>query len=238
MNETLVYTCITCKRDLLPPQTAIRGIDFTCYTEWLANDGWLSCELRRVYDCRLTARWHKLHPHIHSPNYKRWVWVDGHINVNDNILSLLNATAECDLAAFASRTVKDPYEELDIFSNKIGHHGIPLRIINNLRNMLLDANYPKKGGAHETTILILQNNTKVVNFLENWWRAMIKFECNRDQPHFDVLIRKLGLKLNTISGTVKNNEYFRWFHHYKKDPKTKLYDPQKNRSERDQILFN
>lgn len=212
---TLVYTCVTCKRDQLPSQDVIPGVEFVCFTDSESASGWDIKQLYETKDCgRLTARWHKLHPHIHSPDHDYWIWVDGHLNVKDSILQLLDDLGDRDIAAFAHRRFTDPYGELEIFEKRTEHHQMTIEAIELARTRLKQDEYPIGGGMHESTILIMRRCQLIVDFLEDWWANIVEFKVPRDQLHFSRLLRKHGLKVYVPTGDVKENDYFIWHHHH------------------------
>lgn len=209
---TLVYTCLTARRDELPVQ-AVKppGFDFVCFSdepERYAYRGWTVLPLHKTMETStLTCRYHKLHPRNHSPGYSRYLWVDSHISVRLRVKELIHAAGDVDLSVFKHRTRNDPYQEVEAVRRARLASAENCHLA---RRLLSIENYPHEGGLHETGIMLSRGTARVARMMQDWWLSLLQSGTARDQFHFDRVVRKHGLKLFEPEGTVRVNPYFNW----------------------------
>jgi hypothetical protein len=211
--DVFVYTCIVCRRDVLPPLgVTTPDFTFTCFTdEPFLQAGWQVVDLAtRCSSPVLTARWHKILPHLHSPGHDYYVWVDGHISLKVDLRPLTALMGPADIAVFPHRHRSDPYEEVQEVARVGLEHSAACELAEKL---LKHDEYPVGGGLHETTILIMRNTPRLRTMLNEWWSALEQAGGSRDQLHFDRLIRKHSLSVLELPGNVHTNEFFNWSEH-------------------------
>jgi hypothetical protein len=213
--DVFVYTCIVCRRDVLPPVGAAPpGFTFTCFTDEPAQQdsgGWRVVDLvKRCPSPVLTARWHKILPHLHSPGHDYYVWVDGNISLKVDLRPLLPLRGAADIAVFPHRHRSDPYEEAQEVARRGLEHPRACALAEKL---LIRDEYPMRGGLHETGILIMRNTSRLRTMLNEWWSVLEQVGGSRDQLHFDRLIRKHSLSVLEPPGNVITNEFFNWTEH-------------------------
>lgn len=213
--NAFIYTCIVCRRDVLPPPRIVPpGFILTCFTDepfHIDNDGWPIVDLVCRHESpTLTARWHKILPHVHSPSHDYYIWVDGHIIPKVDLTQLLEFMGSTDIAAFRHRLREDPYEEVDAVSVA----GLESsQVCDAAVALLKEEGYPRKDGLHETGILIMRNTESLRAMLDDWWAVLKSTGGSRDQFHFDRLTRKHSLNVLDLPGTVRDNEFFDWTEH-------------------------
>lgn len=221
--KTLFYSCIVCRRDELADLPQRRpDADFVCFTDEPERNtarGWRTAPLAYRHHCAiLTARWHKLQPHVHSPGYDLYVWLDGHIAPREGATLLIDEMRTSDAAAFRHRRRRDPYQEARFLKER----GITSTASCEQAIRLLQADrYPENGGLHETGILLMKMTSALSRMLDEWWTTLERSGGTRDQLHFDRLVRKHDLALHEPAGESRVNEFFDWTIHRRASPETR-----------------
>lgn len=222
--STLVYTCLTCRRDELPQQIVHPpGFDFVCFTDepdyYCGGCGWQIKPLRWEERCAvLTCRRHKMRPLEHSPGYSHYLWVDAHVSVKPAVVELFDEMGDADFAVFRHRQRTDPYQEIrtaHCTGMETGQNCVAAR------QLLLRDGYPRNGGMHETGVLLMRATSRIDRMLNDWWNALSVTGATRDQLHFNRLARKHGLTIYEPPGNVRVNRYFNWnCHEHPASPET------------------
>ena len=212
----LVYTALVCRRDVLPDlPPEVLNLDCVCFTdepERLVASNWQIRPLAQRFSCpQRTARFHKTCPHIHSPGYDAYVWMDAHIVPVVHPAAWVPAQLGTrDIGAFPHRWWNCPYVEVETVA-RLGLDS-PELVARALRALEADA-HPREAGLHEAGVLVRLNTPEVWKFSESWWDAILHGSF-RDQLHFDRILRAQKLLCADLDpGDVASNPYFRWHPH-------------------------
>jgi hypothetical protein len=67
--------------------------------------------------------------------------------------------------------------------------------------------YPEHGGLYECTVILRRHSEAVKRLCEQWWSEITAYTVC-DQCSFAYCVRKQGIKVNVIEGSVWNNPLF------------------------------
>lgn len=211
----LVYTCVVCRRDEIPMiKHPTPGFEYRCFSDEPdrgEKKGWQVRSLaRRESTVFHTVRWHKILPHIHSPGFDYYLWLDGHIAPKVDLLELVVEMFDAEICAFPHRKRSDPYQEA---------HAVQALKLETVEGkdyalrLLYGEKYPHGGGLHECGTLLMKNTARVRDMLNDWYATLVIGKCKRDQLHFDRLSRKHHVRVQDLDGDVRTNRYFDWTTH-------------------------
>lgn len=211
-KKAVIYTCITGNYDQLNNHSYIHPEwDYVCFTDDLSvknnhNSSWEIKPL--VFDAMDNVRknrWHKLHPHILFPEYKRSLYVDSNVNFLNNEIF-----ADIDIAIGESRSIslgphfsrKCIYDEL---SACLQFEKDDPEIMKEQINLIRKDGFPENYGLFENNIIYREHhNDNVIKIMNDWW-WWIKNYSRRDQLSFTYVLWKNNFRISPLSGTPYRN---------------------------------
>lgn len=202
-KKGVVYTCITGGYDALIKHTFIdHNWDYVCFTDDLPisnidNDSW---QVRPLFFNKLdntrNQRWHKIHPHILFPEYKKSIWLDANINIlnKDVFADIDRAIADSCLISVAPHPERNCiYDEL-IVCVAMGKDDE--EVMRKQVDLIRIAGFPEKTGLFETNIMYrAHHNDRVIEIMKDWW-WWIENYSRRDQLSLSYVLwqHKLDVK--------------------------------------------
>ena len=206
----VVYTTIVASFDqLLPPSRIEDGIDYVVFADSSisvpAPWEWRPIS-RRERNPRITARWHKLHPHLLLRDYDLSFYIDGNVLLEAPVSDLMQHVASISpIALFAHPERNCPYAEADIVKLYCLDDAA---VIDSQMAYYRALGYPIGQGLHVSNVLIRRHNdAQVIDFLEDWWRQVKAFS-HRDQLSLDFMLRRHGIVPATIPADIRKNAWF------------------------------
>jgi hypothetical protein len=206
----VVYTVLVGGFDsLLPPACREPEVDYIAFADvpqavpvpWQARP---LASLQR--NPRMTARWHKVHPHRLLPDYDQSLYLDANILIKDRILPLFDeALREQPLALFRHPARDCAYEEAEA----VKRMRYDDRAIVDAQMAFYRAHgVPPHAGLHFGGVQFRRHlDPKVADLLEDWWRQL-KIFSHRDQLSLDFMLRRHGLAVADLPGQITCNPWF------------------------------
>lgn len=202
----VIYTCITGGYDDLINHTFInQDWDYVCFTDDLsvvnAADSFLDIRplLFDKLDNVRNQRWHKIHPHILFPEYKKSIWLDANINIlNEDLFADIDmAITESRLISIAPHPVRSCiYDELiACMELRKDDENVMRRQVDLIRR----AGFPVKNGLFESNIMYREHHDdRVIAVMNDWWWWVENYS-RRDQLSLPYVIwqHKLDVKMLT-----------------------------------------
>jgi hypothetical protein len=222
--DCIVFTAIFGNYDILKvqPNQDIR-CRYICFTDRLdlhqeigASDQW---ELVLVEDNddmhnRMKAKYFRTHPFMEIPDWK-WepiIYMDGTARLLrwDSISYFIDSMLEkSDILCIKHPERDCIYDEAEFIAGDTRrwkkYNGLPvLEQVDSYKKL----GYPSKNGLSATGLLVMRDNTKLAEFLNEWYNECIRWTY-QDQLSFDYLINRLGIKRQwlNIEGNLWDNEY-------------------------------
>jgi O-antigen biosynthesis protein len=198
-QRVVVYTAVVAGYDSLsPPGIRPPNWDFVAFSDQpVEADGW---EVRPVnylhQDPTRTARFVKLHPHIHFPDYDHSIWLDANIRARGDLRTFLSRLrADAFMAAFDHPLRKCVYAEADACIERKKDHELIIR--RQVERYRADG-FPENAGLWETGVLVRRHNDPAcVALMTAWWREL-EIGSRRDQLSLPVVTRRLSLKIASL----------------------------------------
>ena len=208
-KNIIIYTAITGGKDILKEDQIIDGADFVCFTDNpdLKSKTWKilpACNL--FHDANRNSKIHKILAHKYFGDYTYSVWIDGALSLKVPVESLIDKyLSDTDIALYrhqigrnciykeAEACITLKLNNIDIMKEQVKHYK--------------DLGYPSDFGLYECPV-ILRRNTPEIEELNNFWWAEICRYSRRDQLSFDYILWKLGIRVTTIPGHIKDGIYF------------------------------
>lgn len=206
IKKGVIYTCITGGYDLLINHTYIdNNWDYVCFADNssisnLDNSVWQIKPL--VFD-KLdnirNQRWHKLHPHILFPEYKKSIWLDANINIlnKDVFTDIDRAMDQSRLISIAPHPDRNCiYDEL-IACISLGKDDEG--VMRKQMTLIRSAGLPEQNGLFETCIMYRQHhNYQVIKITKDWW-WWIENYSRRDQLSLTYVLWKHKLEVKPLT---------------------------------------
>lgn len=221
MEKIVVYTAIFGGYDTLLEQKKFKNVDFICFSDTHFNSA--SWEVRVVgnlpfgEDHTRNNRFYKILPHLHFPEYKYSVYIDGNVllkrDPHELVKNYLSAEA---MAAFDHfKTVLDPrnciYEEhkaILALAEKIGNFKDSKEVMQQQINLLKAEKYPERNGLISGGVLVRSHHHfEVVKVMEEWWE-LVKNYSKRDQLSFNFVAWKHRFSYGTIPGDIRRRNRY------------------------------
>lgn len=197
-----VYTCITNGYDKLAgaPPSLLDLCDFYCFSDEQFDElsAWNSFNLGfELSDPRRTAKVVKVLPHLVFPNYEVSLWVDGHIQIKDACVSLLQRFLSSDSTIMTFRHNRrdclyaEAYECL-----KWGKS--PDILIRSQIERYAAAGVKKHSGLYlGGTLFRRHNDHRCRVAMEAWWGELENYSV-RDQISLAYVINKYRLGMTVL----------------------------------------
>jgi hypothetical protein len=206
MKKGIIYTCITGRYDELLDHTYIDPRwEYVCFTDDLTlknKDNFLWQIKPLVFDELdhiRNQRWHKLHPHILFPKYKRSVWVDANMNIlkkdiYEDIDRAINKKSKMSMAPHPVRNCL--YDEFLVCID-LGKDN--RNVIEKQLQLIKEDGFPNKQGLYETGIIYREHHDKqVISVMNDWW-WFIKNYSRRDQLSLTYVLWKHKINLDRLT---------------------------------------
>jgi O-antigen biosynthesis protein len=231
-KRTVVYTAITGRwDDLRAPLTADSEIDYIVFADEHLPEApapWLRLPIRPPYkNDRVAARFYKLKPHVHLPEYEISLWVDGAFQLRQATQELLDLLGDAPVAAFRHPERNCAYAECEAVV-KLGLE-TKSNVDNAVRKLSRDG-FPAGLGLYETGLLFRRHrDPHVIAAMEEWWN-LVSDGCSRDQVSFNFCLWKHKVTCFTLPGMSRRNRLAYWMGHRPKneaDFRTRLHDQER-----------
>lgn len=208
-SSVVVYTAIFGNYDvLIEPDKIEDGVDYVCFTD---NDQIDSS----VWDLRvknpkenpvLNNRRIKILAHEYLDEYDVSVYIDGNIQIKDDILPLINDYLDdVDFAVYTHTVRNSLSEEADacIAQDKASEEDINQQI-----NYYRQQDFPDEEGLSENRILFRRHNSvKVKAVMEAWWKE-VSVRTSRDQLSLMYVLWQHDVDYKIIPHPVKEAPQF------------------------------
>ncbi|MFH1769724.1 MAG: glycosyltransferase domain-containing protein [Parcubacteria group bacterium] len=231
MNKKVIYTAIFGKYDVLhEPEFIPKGFDFVCFTDMdLESKTWDIRKVQPVHeDPMRSAKIYKILPHEYLPEYEYSIWADGNMllrgDANELIDKYLN---DVNIAMYDhSQTKMDSrnsvYEEGEMLfkREKEGKRKDDPELIKKQLERYKQEGYKGDNGLISGMIIVRRHNAlDVIDAMEAWWNE-IEDNSKRDQLSFNYIAWKKNLNFVYVEGDSRDNRYFLWLPHGKKEKPT------------------
>jgi len=205
-----VYTVLVGGFDtLLSPVSAEPGLDYIAFTdgEQGMRGPWQSRQLvSQERNPRMTARWHKLHPHRLLSDYEESLYVDANVLIKESIGPLFDQLlGKAPIALFQHPTRDCTYAEAEtVKSLRYDDAAIVDAQMAFYRAHGLQAG----AGLHFGGVMFRRHNdAEVANLMDDWWRQL-KIFSHRDQLSLVFMLRRHGIAIEVIPGKASDNPWF------------------------------
>jgi hypothetical protein len=205
-----VYTVLVGEFDaLLPPVQVESELDYIVFTDvsQALPAPWQSKPLASVHrNPRMTARWHKLHPHRILPNHDQSLYLDANIFIKGRISPLFDQTlGEAPLGLFRHRSRDCVYDEAEAVK-RLRYDDAA--IVDAQMAFYRAHGLPVRAGLHFGGIQFRRHNDpNLIELLENWWRQL-KIFSHRDQLSLGFVLRQHPVAIALLSGQTSDNPWF------------------------------
>ncbi len=205
-----VYTVLVGGFDaLLSPVQFEPELDYFAFTdgEQVIPKPWQSKPLAsRQRNPRMTARWHKLHPHRLLADYEESLYVDANVLIKDRIVPLFaRALREAPLALFRHPDRDCVYEEAETVKRLRYDDSA---IVDAQMAFYRAHGLAPRAGLHFGGIQFRRHNDpKLIPLLEDWWREL-KIFSHRDQLSLSFMVQRHRVTIENLPGLVTDNSWF------------------------------
>ena len=205
-----VYTVLVGGSDaLLSPLDAEPQLDYIAFTDagGVPHSPWRVRPLAAgARNPRMTARWHKLHPHRLLPDYEESLYIDANILIKGQIAPLFEQVlAEAPLAMFRHPNRDCSYMEAEAVKRLRYDDGA---IVDAQMAYYRAHGLPPSAGLHFGGIMFRRHgDAALVGMLEDWWRQLKVFS-HRDQLSLEFMLRRHGMTVEDIPGLAPDNPWF------------------------------
>lgn len=217
-NKIVCYTCITNDYDsILEPAVASPNIDFICFSDTkIQSKCWtyrpIPIELKNLDPIR-QQRMLKICPHRFLKEYDISIWVDGNIQIKDDLNKFLKIykTTYCTLWVR-----KHPKRDCIYAEAKecIAQKKAPAEIIEKQMAKYRATGYPEHNGLVETGIILRKHTDFMCQKVCDVWAAEILTESYRDQLSFNYACEqtkfKYGILIYDNDIINENSPRFHW----------------------------
>ena len=183
-KKIVVYSCVTGKYEKLINHKSLEdNIKYIFFTESydVVPDGWVMQPINGLdnYSDKDKNRYIKFHPSEFLPTYDISVYIDGNIEITDNVSLLIKEISNMDEDLFLYRH----YERECIYDegNKCIEDSLDWfwRIRKQMKKYIKES-YPRDRGLFENNIIVSKNNENSRELLHLCWKEYSK-EAKRDQ---------------------------------------------------------
>jgi Protein of unknown function (DUF616) len=207
----VVYTCVTDSYDrVLAPLVVEPDVDYVVFSDRADQQvpaPWqLRTILRRERNARMTARWHKLHPHMLFSDHELSLYVDSNIALKAPVGALAEQMlAGAPIALFRHPERNCPYREAEV----VARHRLDSDAIVEAQMTYYRAKgFPAGSGLHNSGVMFRRHADPVLaGFLEDWWRQL-KIFSHRDQLSLDFMLRRHAIACAELPGLLTESPWF------------------------------
>lgn len=212
-QRNVIYTAITAQKDRLHiPKHRLANTDYVCFTDNMdMRAGYF--ELRPLpwqeASPRLTARRCKLFAHELFPDHDASMWMDGSIEVRDDISHLWKKALSSEhIAAFSHPERDCLYDEAETCM-QTGR--APVEDLQKQMTFYQSEGMPVHMGLQETSILFRRHHSPaIIRIMESWWQE-VKMRSERDQISLPYILWKHNVSLHAIEYEAYHDQHF--LHH-------------------------
>lgn len=221
-GKIAVYTCVTGGYDkVFSPCMVELCCDYFLFTDdiniqydkkiWKLID---VSEMKKRMSSLEIARFIKTHPHIYFQDYSQSVWIDGNLQIQEDIESLGCILGDDDFIAINRHPTKECcYDEaIDVIAlNKAN----PKQLKQQLKSYKKEG-FPINYGQFETNVIIRKHmDIRCIKIMEDWWNEIEKW-TKRDQMSFTYTLWKNGYSCDvvcTLGNGAKKDKRFTFRDH-------------------------
>ena len=142
------------------------------------------------------ARFVKTHPHLYFKDYSQSIWIDGNLQIREDMESLGCILGENDFIAINRHPTKECcYDEAyDVIAlNKTN----PIQLKKQLKSYKVEG-FPTEYGLFETNVLVRKHlDERCIRLMESWWDEIKKWTI-RDQMCFTYVLWKNGYTSDVV----------------------------------------
>jgi hypothetical protein len=207
----VVYACVVDEYDrLLAPTMPEADLDYIVFSD---NPGvavpapWQLRPIQRTErNARMTARWHKLHPHLLFPVRDASLYIDSNVVLRAPVAPLFDRLlSEAPIALFRHPERDCPYAEAEV----VARHRLDDEVIVEAQMAYYRAKgFPAGAGLHNTGVQFRRHaDPRMPAFLEDWWRQLKVFS-HRDQLSLDFMLRRHAVPCADLPGLLASSPWF------------------------------
>lgn len=213
-KEGVIYTCITGNYDELNNHSYINSNwDYVCFTDDLSikNKKHLIWKIKPLIfsktDNVRINRWHKIHPHVLFPKYKRSIYMDANINILNNkffndINTAIKKSSKISMGIHPTRNCI--YDEMKACLKYGKDDSL---IMKKQMDLIKKSGFPKDYGLFENNIIYREHNDKdIIKIMNDWWWWVLNYS-RRDQLSFMYVLWKNKFKVLPLSNNSYRNSY-------------------------------
>jgi glycosyltransferase involved in cell wall biosynthesis len=143
------------------------------------------------------------------------IWIDGGISLKVSPSELIDRYLQnADIALFRHSSRDDVYEEYGADPKHLHRQNEPEYLYRMQIERYLKEGFPRHSGLYECTFIIRRHTDAVKRLCEMWWSEISSYTVC-DQHSFIYCVHKTGIKVNTLPGTIHNNNFFTRSKHIK-----------------------
>lgn len=214
--KQVVYTAIFGNYDKLKELKFSPGnIEYICFTDniRLKSKTWKVVYIKNNENGTFSNRKTKINVLDYLSEYDQSIYIDGNIQVLNNLKELFNELEDYPIAAIKHRTRQCIYKEAEQCL-KIGKSGC--EIINQVE-VYRNEGFPENYGLTENCIILRNHRHPDLKLiLDHWWEQFYS-GIKRDQISLPYIRWKYNVNLKEINlNPRKPNPYLRWWQHSNK----------------------
>lgn len=213
--RAVIYTAITNNYDTLkPPHRVDPSCDYICFTDEpsAVPPPWKGVKIERMFrDSRMSAKWCKVHPHVLFPSHDVSIWMDGRVEVKQEILPLARAALSgTSFAVFDNPWYQCAY--LDAESVTREGRDVP-GIVEQQMRRYRQSGLPRHLGDLSPGVTFRRHqDAHVVRTMTAWWEEL-EGGSHRDTISLVYVLWAHRLPFRRIWLPVDDNSYFRLGEH-------------------------
>jgi len=209
--RSVVYTCLVNDYDrLLAPLVTEAGLDYVVFSDNPAGTvppPWRLRPIERTErNARMTARWHKLHPHLLFPGHQESLYIDSNVLLRAPVADLFRTMlSRAPIALFRHPERICPYTEAEV----VIRHRLDDEVIVDVQMAYYRAEgFPAGAGLHNTGVQLRRHGEpRMVAFLEDCWHQLKVFS-HRDQLSLDFMLRRHAIPCADFPGSLAQSPWF------------------------------
>lgn len=225
-GKIVVYTCITGGYDKLTPPKKTEGVDYVCFTDNLEmpSEGWVLKpmpedikDLSKVKQQRMV----KVLPHKYLPEYDISIWVDGSVDVKNNVKEFISTFIYDGHSIFIPKHPSRNciYKECGaVKAIRKDTTDLPDKQMKKYK----EEGYPENNGLVQSNIMVRWHNNEDCKQVMEIWAEEIRNLSHRDQLSFNYALWKAKTDcFKYLDKKTCNSKYFFWNTRHVGKPKQK-----------------
>lgn len=213
-RKKVIYTCITNNYDNVIDLTSYNDeYDYIVFTDNIYMDVPSHWIIKKIPDKLLKyssvkqQRYIKTHPHEVLSNYETSIWIDGNVNILNDVSELIYDKYDIEIPLHPHRICIYDEGKRCILLKKDSEE-----IITNQLTKYEEEGYPTKNGLVQSNIIIRKHNNKdCIKLMEDWWSEIEKYS-HRDQLSFNYALwkNKNSIKIFYLDKNIYDSKFFHW----------------------------